>query len=415
MYDILHSSRYPVPDVPVLPNICGSTCINVPNNSTWVVLGDSIVDAKWYSNYFESYFHLRYPSMTFHFRGEGRGGSTIPEVTTSDRYGRRVFAWEPDFVSSMFGHNGSFTAAQFKSQFQDLNNNYIIAKSGAIPVMFGPHPKYTSDGKPILGDYSNAIIDLGIADGLVYSDIWHYLKPIFSGNLANPVIDMHWINDVHPGPIGHLAIAYALLLTIQATGVVSSATINTSPLQVSQVTNATITGLTTNGNNGIDFNRLDTRLPMAFDDSARDIFIIMPQIYDMNQYMLTVTGLASGNYEVYIDSVLSATVTAAALAAGWNMTSMTAGPIHDQLIEVLGRIRDKEGVDRSTLADIMPRVGIARYQSNADNGYNNLGYREQDLIDYLNSLGTLAAVNALDVSIKSAAQPINRAFSLRKV
>lgn len=412
--DVLHSSRYGTPATPFEPYICGTICITVPDNVTWVMLGDSITDAKEYNCYFESYFHLRYPTKSFHFRGEGRGGSFITEVTTQDRYGRRVFAWEPNIVSSEFGFNGSDTAAQFKAHFKDLNDNYIIAKSNAIPIMLGPHPTYTSTGTARLADYSNEIINLGIADGEIYSDIWHYLKPIWAANLSDSTpVDMAWVDTTHPGPPGHLAVTYAYLLTIQASGVVSSATINTSPLQVTQFTNSTITGLVINANNGIDFNRLDTKLPMAFDDSARPIFELMPQIYDMNLYTLKILGLSSGTYEIYIDGVLSSTKTNTQLNTGWNMSDMTSGPIHDQLIEVLGRIRDKEGVDRITLDDIIPRIGVAKYQSNVDNGYNNLGLREQDLIDH--AALVIQEVIALDSSIKTAAQPVNRAFSIRKI
>lgn len=414
--DLFFSGSYPPPPPVSEPRICGTICIVIPDNVTWVMLGNSITDAKKFSNYWESYFHLRYPTMTFHIRSEGRGGSDIPEVTTGNRYDRRVFAQQPNIVSSEFGFNGPATPTQFKAQFKDLNDNYIIAKSGAIPIMTGPHPTYTSTGTTRLADYSNEIINLGIADSEVYSDIWHYLKPIWAANLADPTpVNMMWVDTTHPGSPGHLAVAYAYLFTMQTNGFVSSTVINISPLQVNDHQNCSISSLTINGSNGIDFNRLDTKLPMAYDDDAVNIFELMPQIYDMNLYTLKVLGLSSGTYEVYVDGVLSSTKTHTQLSTGWNMSDMTSGPIHDQLIEVLGRIRDKEGVNRTTLADIIPRVGYAKYQSAADNGYNNLGLRGQDLIDYLNSVNAISDVVARDALIKTAAQPITRAFSLRKV
>lgn len=417
MFDVLHSSRYPAPG---LPRICGTNCINIANNTIWIMLGDSITDAHLYSNYFQSYFHLRYPLLSLHFRDEGRGGANIPESFTApngeNRYERRVFAWSPTIVSINFGFNNSGTQSEFGIDLNNLIGNYVTTINNAISIPLGPHPTYTPSGGVAEGQYSDEIVTIGNNRNLVYTDIWHLLHPIWLANMADPTpVDLGWTDTVHPGPAGHLAIAYEHLFKMQANGMVSSATMNSIVPSVTTSTNAIISSLTTNAFNGIDFSRLDSCLPMAFDDSARPVFELMPQIYDLNQYMLTVTGLISGNYQVYIDGVLSSTKTNTQLNNGWNMTDMTVGPIHDQLIEVLGRIRDKEGVDRITRENLFPHVGVVEYQSAADNGYNNLGLRRQDLIDYLNSRGSIAGVITLDNLIYSAAQPINRAFSIRKI
>ena len=397
-------------------------CITLQNGMIWVFLGDSITNAHGYSDYMESYFHLRYPELDLHFRGIGRGGSTIPEATTGGRYDQLVYALSPDVVSEMFGHNGPQDDVAFESDLIDLTDNYIIADNDALPVYFGPHPSNTSTGKPILGTYSDTLTEVGEARGYVYADIWHYLFPIWSANLASSTpVNLQGVDTVHPGPSGHLGIAYALLNEINAEESVSSATINAANGVLLAQEHASISAIATT-TEGVDFTRLDERLPMAFDDGAREIFRLMPEVLDMNRYMLTVIGLSSGAYEVYVDNVFSGTTTASMLSGGWNMTEMTQGPIHDQLLEVLGRIRDKEGVERVATdpeepigrASVGPPwQGIIDYKSSAGYAYDTLGLRGDDLKEYLAT--EIAAIDDWDALIHDVAEPVSRNFSLRLV
>lgn len=408
-------------------------CITLQDGMTWVFFGDSITNAHGYSDYMETYFHLRYPELDLHFRGIGRGGATIPEGTTGGRYDKLVYALSPDVVSEMFGHNGSATATEFRDQLYDLADNYIVAKNNATPVMFGPHPTNTSTGKPVLLSYSTELVGVAQARDYVYANIWQYLLDIWAPNLASgSPVSLQEANAIHPGPSGHLGIAYALLSKMNAEGDVSSATINATNATLLAQSHATISNIATTSD-GIDFTRLDDRLPMAWDDEAREIIRLMPQVLDMNRYMLTVNGLSSGTYEVYVDGVLSGTTTASKLATGWNMSEMTQGPIHNQLLEVLGRVRDKEGMKREAIADgvidtahgdyaddIITRdtagtgagIGVSRYKSNADAAYDS-GLRGDDLKASVQP--ALTEINNLDNLIYAAKQPVSRNFSLKYI
>jgi len=396
----------------------GAGIIPVSSGMTWVFLGDSITDAQEYTAYLESYFHLKYPAYDMHFRGEGRGGSTIPEVTDQGRYDRRVYAWDPDIVTVMFGHNGSFTTDEFKDDMVELVDLYIDVKNKAEPILFGPHPKYTATGDTDLKADSVEVVNVATSRGWLSADTWAELFPYIASNIASssPVDFGYDADTIHPGPAGHLGIAYAILKDLGEGGIVSSTTIDATAPAVLSSEYTTISNLTTNAYNGVDFTRLDDRLPMTVDDLALDILPLMPEVLDINQYMLTITGLSAGNYDVYIDGTLSASTTAAILASGWNMWPMTQGPIYDQLKEVLGRIRDKEGVGRLTLTKTgPPYTGVTKYRSNADNGYNNLGLRGETLKTYINSLGSIQETLALDALIHSQAEPVSRSFSLRKI
>lgn len=409
--------------------LCGTNpnagCIPVKDEMMWVFLGDSYTDQQRYNVYIESYFHLRFPELKLHFRGEGRSGGSMPEAM-QERYEERVYAWHPDVVSTMFSTNGGPTPEQFDNDLRTIVRDYFIGRSGAIPVLFSSYPQNTVDGSEISGRYADKLAALGAEKGYPYADIWHSLWPIWVANKASstPVNingGLSGTDTDHLGDAGHLGAAYGLLSQLGAPGEVSTVALDASNGTLIASMNATVSDIQIT-TVGIDFKRLDTRLPMAFDDGARPILQMMPEIYELNKYGLTVQNLDPGTYEVFVDGVLSATVSSLTLAAGWNMTTMTQGPIHDQLKSVLEKIRLKEGVatmsaDGIVYARTAPWTGVHRYKSNSNYWYG-IGDRgevlRQDLITgkYGNAIGDTAD---LDVAIFQASQPVLRSFSLRKL
>jgi hypothetical protein len=408
------------------PNTGTATLSNILSTMSatgrpWVFLGDSITDQQIYSVYMESYFQLRYPNLNLHFRGAGRSGGSFPtffDSSSDQQYGRWVYAWQPSAVSIMMTTNTAPSPNIWDADLRKLVADYIISKNNATPILLGPWPDNFTGGtaNQLCDEYSDKIITFGNERGYLYADIFDYINSIWTANRnSGSVTNLNGggINGI-PVDAGHqnqasgLGTAYALLSKLGATGDVSSATINASTNLVESFSSALITNVVDNVYSGIDFNRKDERLPMAFDDEARTIFQIMPQVYDLNKYMLTVKNLdANSNYDIYINGENSATVNSATLASGWNMTSMTKGPIYRQLKDVLNKIRLKEGVaitttDNKNYVRTFPWTGVHLFKS------NSVAYNTSSVVSAINQ------TNALDVAIDIAAQPVQRSFSIRK-
>lgn len=408
----------------LLPGFFPATAADLPlaDGDRMVLLGDSITDAEKWAHYVTSYLILQNPDLNLHIQTEGRGGSTPAECLTTpdsspsnERYDRRVFAYEPDWVVTMFGHSGGASKAAWKADMQLLVSEYIVEKSGALPVLVGPHPKATSDGKPILGEYEDALREIAEAAEPPYAwaPVWQPLLPVWTNPENWPLIAAP--DDIHPGTAGHVVIAYAVITGAGWSTNVSRSLINADGLTVDTEDHCAISGLRANEFGGIDFRRIDARLPWAIDESGRtDAVAIQPELAGWQDYSLSVSGLAPGNYEVLIDDEHVATVPSSVLAAGWNMADLTTGPVFRQVQEVLGRIRDMHDVDRETLLpNPLPRRGVERYRSNADAAYKIDGLRGQDLIDALQP--ALAEIAAADDLIHETAQPQARSYSLRLV
>ncbi len=391
----------------VCPAFGASTDFPLPDGTVWAFFGDSITAQHLHVNYIESYYHLRYPARQYHFRACGRGGSSMPEALS--RFQPDVMIWSPDVVTLEMTPNGNQTKPNF---IIDLNT--FADETGLLggePVLWslgGYHR--TGGGGTNVQDRGDAHVEVGIARPLTYVDQFHILVPIFDENIARstPVELFPSGDDGHPLPSGHLVKAWVLLKGMGAPAEVSSAQIDATTGSLVASSQCTISSLTKTAT-GVNFTRLDDCLPIAIDDQALVALELRPQILDeISAYMIEVDGLVAGDYTIKIDGVESAVVTAAQLAAGYNMTKMTAGPIHAQLQTVRQMIRDKEGYNQPG------ERSVYKARTTARNLYNGgAGLTGQDLIDAL--AGYITDVNALDVAIHNASQPVSRDFEIALV
>jgi hypothetical protein len=107
------------------------------------------------------------------------------------------------------------------------------------------------------------------------------------------------------------------------------------------------------------FERLDRALPF-FPEDAASILEWTPLLESMNQYLLKVTGLPEGRYQVKVDGVRVGERTADELASGTNLAAdvLKAGPIADKVRSVREAVENKNRFyhDRlfrgATLADV---------------------------------------------------------------
>jgi uncharacterized repeat protein (TIGR01451 family) len=394
------------------------------NGDRIVFAGDSITDAKKWTHYLASYLILANPDKLLHVQTEGRGGTTVAGYLASaetiseyEQYPKMVLPYKPRYVFTMFGHNGSASPAEYRADYEKLIDQFITSGhgltgyAGAIPILVGPHPKSTSDGKPILGAYEDELGALAAQRGIGFSATWHRLEDAWTKPENRPLIG--GVDDVHPGTAGHIAIAYAVAENLGWDREVSSANIDAVLAEVVDQKHCFIDKIVPNSFGGVDFDRLDARLPWAIDEIGRnDASQLLPEIKGWQKYMLSLSGLATGTYQILVDGVPVADVGSDQLIQGWNMADLTTGPVWEQGQEVLGRIRDMHGVDRVTLGRVgLPWVGVEKYKSSVISNYVTKGLRGQALID--SQAANLDLIGRLDQSIHDAAQPKARSFSVR--
>jgi lysophospholipase L1-like esterase len=352
----------------------------------WVMAGDSITAQHLHSNYFEAFCFARYPKLKFAFRNSGVGGHTIP--TTLARFEYDIAAWQPTVVSVELGMNdkGGFPRDKFIANMKTMVERIRAIK--ARPVLFSASPVNNGETSARLGankrldEYAVALKEFAAREEVPYADQFHallnvwgetkvlgdalttlklasadkslagveHLRAFVAAQEKSPVKPVSMQGDaVHPGPPGQLMMAAALLKALGAEGFVSSATLDASGA-VSEAKGCKVDAVKAKDGT-LAFARLDECLPFPIPTDARAVLPLDPTILELSRYTLKVTGLKDGAYQLKINDVPVAKLTARELSSGVNLTAFARGseanptnPIAAQAQAILFAVAVKENL-----------------------------------------------------------------------
>jgi len=347
-----------------------------------VFLGDSITEQKLYTTYLEAYALTRFPKWKFSFRNVGWGGDTawlrqrahpdentlfaakgedqqkMVELAVGTGLARDVLPLKPTVVTVDFGMNDhAYTAfredifsAYERSQTEIVK---VLAKHGARVALLTPQPIEERRADPdqdvrnqSLRKFSDGLKEIGTKNKALFVDQFDpYMAIMLKARAADPQAAIGGGDAVHPGPAGHTLMAWAILKGLSAPAVVSRAAVNVTNAKQPKLIAAEKCRLTNLkfDQGTLGFDRLDDALPMPIDARAEPALKLAPVLDDLSSYVLKVTGLAPGGYELTVDGEAGATVTAEDLAKGYNLTACT-GPVAKQAQAVLALVFKKNDV-----------------------------------------------------------------------
>ena len=345
-----------------------------------VFLGDSITEQRLYTTYIEAYALTRHPAWNLTFRNVGWGGDTAwlrqrahPDeaklfaadettqqgmVESSVKKGleRDVLPLKPSFVTVKFGMN-DHSYQQFRP---DIFGAYVrsqgqIAKmlgsSGARVAFLTPQPiednKRTDPDKDIrnesLRKFSDGLKDVAAKEKAAFVDQFDpYMAILLRERVGNPPNAIGGGDAVHPGPIGHTVMAWAVLKGLGASALVSRAELDAKAVNVVAAQGCKVENFKA-GQGNIGFDRLDEALPMPIDEKAVAALKLAPIQEELNRYELQISGLGDASYELSIDGEVVGKVAAADLARGLNLATK-AGPITKQAQSVLTMVFQKNDI-----------------------------------------------------------------------
>lgn len=134
---------------------------------------------------------------------------------------------------------------------------------------------------------------------------------------------LHVEDGVHLNELGQLAMAFAILKGLGAPADVSSAVIDAAGAKIESATGCVVSAVKQT-TDGVEFDRLDEGLPLNFGTFGAFNFFFIPVPEELNRYMLTVSGLAAGKYDLLAGGRALGKFTASQFAHGLNISSMTA-------------------------------------------------------------------------------------------
>ncbi|MCL5102617.1 MAG: GDSL-type esterase/lipase family protein [Armatimonadetes bacterium] len=288
-----------------------------------VFLGDSITEQGMYTRYVMDYFALRYPGANITFRNAGRSSDT--SLLGLKRLERDVLSQKPAVVSICFGMNDGryepFSKGNYDAYMTGMVGLVSELKKADVKVVLLTPGCVDPDRKPYndtLALFADGTKDLAAKQRLPVYDIHKLMLDIYTQARA---ADPNYIiinGGVHPGPFGHMLMAYGLL---SALGCISSA----SGLELDAAKAAILPGRCAVKDlkvtdDAIAFVRTDGALPTFYDDCF-EITKYAPFLVDLNAYKFKVTGLKPGTWKVVVQGTEVGKFSSDALAAGVDLSN----------------------------------------------------------------------------------------------
>jgi hypothetical protein len=194
-----------------------------------------------------------------------------------------------------------------------------------------------------LRKFSDGLKDVAAKAGVTFGDQFDpYMAIMLRERAANPKVVIGGGDAVHPGPIGHMIMAWAILKELGAPALVSRAEIDGAAKAVVAVDACRIQNLKI-ADGVISFDRMDDALPMPIDPAAEPALKLAPILDELNRYELRITGLALGTYELSIDGESVGKATTEELGKVWNLAAK-AGPITKQGQDLLKLVIQKNNL-----------------------------------------------------------------------
>ncbi len=343
-----------------------------------VFLGNSITDGGHYHSYIWLYYMTRFPEMRLTMFNGGIGGDTAYDM--NKRLDNDIFSKDPSVLVVTFGMNDSGyfeyngdNAGEFGEQkYQESTGNFdnMVERFRRLPdtrmIMAGTSPydnfaKIPNDNFKDKNRTIQRIVDyqMSVADKHGWEHIdWNRPMEALNrkGQEADSSFTLCGTDRIHPDNHGHMVMAYLFLKAQGMAGrKVADMEINGSKAKVVREENCKVSNVVRNGGR-LTFDYLADALPYPADTIAQgwnmshpqaEAFRIVPFVEEMNQELLTVTGL-KGDYKLFIDGEEIGEWSGKELAGGINLAEISRTPQYQQSLAVMHLNERRWELERQT-------------------------------------------------------------------
>ena len=308
------------------------------DKDTVVFLGDSITAARTYGKIIENYTLLRYPNRRVRFINSGWGGDTA--AGGLKRLDKDVFAHGATVLTVAYGVNdigwGLKADSEHKRAYLEAIQGIVArCREHKVRVFICSAAITAEDPATAENGFLQKMCDEGMAisremgEGSI--DVQRTMRKIQRNvrSAAQASKDdkdkstLHVADGVHLNDLGQLAMAFAILKGLGAPADVSSVSLNArDPAAIAAIA-CRVSSVRADAAH-VEFDRLDEGLPLNFGVFGALQFRFIPIPDELDRYMLTVTNLSPGQYDVLADARPLGAFSAKQLAQGINICSATA-------------------------------------------------------------------------------------------
>jgi lysophospholipase L1-like esterase len=336
-------------------------------NDVVCYVGDSITHGGTYHSIVSLFYVTRFPDRPMRFYNEGIGGDRASMIMSDERYRLNVdiLGKKCTVASIMLGMNdigrgdygagksGPDTEAKRAASLATYHDNMqklieSLQKGGARLILIAPsiyeeEPKFSVPGnseEPAIG--ANQALGKCALQVREFAKRYHAGMADFWGTMntvneeqrkTDPLFSVVGPNRVHPGPVGHFVMAYAFLKAQNVPREVATVSVNAHKKKADQEVNCKIDKIAA-GKGRVEFDALETALPMVVPDEAKPALRLVPFEGQFNQEIVKVAGLKKGTYELKIDESSIGEYSAEELQKGVDIAENPATPQYQQSAEV---------------------------------------------------------------------------------
>jgi len=397
-------------------------------NDVVAICGDSITEQKQYSVFMEDYCLMCQPVEGLRIIQFGWGGEQASGFQA--RVNSDILPFKPTVVTTCYGMNdggykameqatGQFYQQHLQEAIDQLKaggvKTIILGSPGCVDTVTFHNPDH-APVSPLAGVYNQTLDalrgiarDLAQKDGLGFADVHTPMmdamakaKAAYGGSYAFSGGD-----GVHPGPNGHLVMAYAFLKALGCDGAIGTITVDLGAGNAEGTPGQKIVSCK-NGTIEVE----STRYPFCFQGSpdkpeqtTASVLNFFPFNADLNRYLLVVKGLKGSKAKVTWGSETKE-FSVADLAKGINLAAeFLVNPFCDQFHKVDAAVQTQQAQE-TTLVKMFLHY-LPTFKTMAPNSTAELDKAAADGMAQEKNLFTAAAAMVVPVhhTIKIEPEP----------
>ena len=307
------------------------------------LVGDSITASGLYHSYIYLYYSTRFPSLHLSFVNCGISGDNASGMM--GRLDKDVYANHSTVVTLSAGMNDvnrnlySQTNAptnapvlqkqaieSYKKNIEKLAESFTKHQLRQIyftPTIYDEDVESTVESlrgvNGALRECSDFVLQFARSNNMPAVDFWHPMNELNrKRQKTDPKFTLTSKDRVHPGPAGHLLMAYLFLDQTGAPQDVWRLSIDAKSSKVLSQRNCEAKGLASNPR-GLTFSNHELALPFPCIADAKDVFSWVPFDERLNQQTLQISHLDEGNYSLCINQAEVGQYSATELEKGINL------------------------------------------------------------------------------------------------
>jgi hypothetical protein len=198
------------------------------------------------------------------------------------------------------------------------------------PTIYDEHVESTDESlrgvNAALGKCRDFVLEFGKTRDIPVVDFWHPMNEINrTRQRADASFTLVGKDRVHPGPIGHLVMAYLFLDQTNAEQDVWRISMDAKANVVLEQKNAEVADLVTTPT-GLTFSNWEMALPFPLIEDAKEVLNLVPFMERLNQQVLQIHNLPAGNHTLKINGSEVGTYSHSAFEKGVNLAEKLATP-----------------------------------------------------------------------------------------